>query len=307
MSDPVRTIVLLQTHYVDRALLKRFDKLAKSVPHYEARILMHVPPGTAKPPELGTVPNHFVTTPEICDQDYINKIGGTDWRVWRGGNTDLIAMHFFRANPEYDRYWFLEYDLRFSGSWATFFDAFEQNDADLLATAIRSAAAQPDWFYWPSLQVPDGVEKPPASEMLACFMPLMRSTNRALAAIDQAYRAGWAGHCEVTWPTIINGAGLRVEDIGGDGEFVRPENRKRFYTNNPRNVDLAPGSLAFRPVRFCCGFRRNTLWHPIKPPYHAMREDLRYVYSFIKPYLPGRLQQQVNWVPEAARRGPSGR
>jgi hypothetical protein len=303
----VRTVILLQTHYVDRALLKRFDKLTKSVPQHEARILMHVPPGTPKPPELAAVPHHFVTTPEICNRDYINKIGGADWRLWRGGNTDLIGLHFFLANPDYDRYWFLEYDLRFSGSWATLFDHFEQSDADLLAASVRRGTTQPDWYYWPSLQVPDGMERPPLEEMFACFMPLARISKRGFKTIDQAYRAGWSGHCEVTWPTILNRFGLTIEDIGGHGEFARPENRNRFYTNNPLSVDLNPGSLVFRPVRFCCGLRRNTLWHPVKPPYHALREDMRLLYYYLKPYLPGGLRRPVNWIPEAARRGPSGR
>lgn len=302
-----RTVVLLQTHYVDRALLKRFDKLARAVPHYDTRILMHVPPGTPKPRELEAVPHHFVTTPEICIRDYISKVGGTDRRLWHGGNTDLIGLHFFRANPEYDRYWFLEYDLRFSGSWATFFSHFEGSDADLLAAAIRRGTTQPDWYYFPSLQVPEGVERPGLAELFACFTPLSRISNRGLREIDQAYRAGWAGHCEETWPTILNRAGLTIEDFGGAGEFVRPENRNRFYTNNPLHVDLAPGSLVFRPVRFCAGFRRNTLWHPVKPPYHALREDLRLLYYYIKPYVPEGLRRPINWVPEGARRGPSGR
>lgn len=89
-----------------------------------------------------------------------------------------------------------------------FFDHFEQSNAELLAAAIRRGTVQPDWYYWPSLQVPEGLERPELAELIACFLPLARISNRGLREIDQAYRAGWAGHSEVTWPTILNRAGI---------------------------------------------------------------------------------------------------
>jgi hypothetical protein len=96
-----------------------------------------------------------------------------------------------------------------------------------------------------------------------------------MQAMDQAYRLGWSGHCEATWPTIINLAGLKLEDIGGDGEFVAPGNHNRFYTNTLSSPTLAPGSLVFRPARCWLGSQRNKLWHPVKPLGFKLKEDAR--------------------------------
>jgi hypothetical protein len=76
-----------------------------------------------------------------------------------------------------------------------------------------------------------------------------------------------------------------LEDIGGNGEFVRPENVNRFYTNTPLDEDHAPGSMVFRPARSWTGARRNMLWHPVKPLPHKLREDARHAWVRLKPYL----------------------
>lgn len=295
-TQPALTALLLQTHYLNRPLMRMFNRLSAGMPEAEAAVLMHLPPDRPKPRELARVPHHFVTTPEIREPAYRRKSGGPGWGIWRGGHTDLIALHFFRAHPEFAYYWFIEYDVRFSGEWQDFFSAFEQSDADFLSTSIRRASHDPNWMHWPTLHPPEGTHQPPMDEMLCSFMPIFRISHRGFQVIDQAYREGWTGHCEASWPTILYRAGCRLEDIGGDGEFVRPENRNRFYTNNPSDVDLAPGSVVFRPVRWRTGAGRNRLWHPVKPLPHKLREDARHIWVMLKPYLP--------WVKHTASQTP---
>jgi len=309
---PAKTVVVLQTHYLSRPLMRMFRSLTRELPDYSACVLMHRPPGKPKPPELAGIPHHFVTTPEIRDPAYLRKSGGPGWRIWRGGHTDLIALHFFKNHPEYDRYWFIEYDVRFSGAWRNFFTAFEDSDADFMSSSIRRASNDPRWMHWPTLHPPASVGALPAHERLCSFMPILRISRRGFEAIDQAYRDGWTGHCEASWPTILYRAGCKLEDFGGDGEFVRPENRNRFYTNTLSDEDLAPGSLVFRPVRWIPGLSRNTLWHPVKPLHHKLREDARHLWVSLKPYLPWVRQvpdeSAVSPLPvwsEEATRGPS--
>ena len=306
-----RTAVLLQTHYLSRSLLRMFANMSAAMPNADSFILMHLPPDRPKPRELARLPHHFVTTPEIRDPAYVHKTRGPDWRIWRGGHTDLIALHFFSKHPDYDYYWFIEYDVRFSGDWRTFFAGFQHSDADFLSTSIRRASNDPNWMHWPTLHPPEGMNQPPKDAMLCSFMPIYRISARGFRVIDQAYREGWTGHCEASWPTILYRAGCRLEDIGGDGEFVRPENRNRFYTNNPADVDLAPGSLVFRPVRWKPGSGSNRLWHPVKPLPHKLREDARHLWVTVKPYLPwvrhavdAAPVSPLRW-PKAATRGPS--
>lgn len=310
-----RTAVLLQTHFLDRSLLRLFDQIRRDLPDgYEAFVVMHVPAGTPRPALLLNVPHHFVTTPEIRNPDYAVKTGGPEWKIWRGGHPDLITLHFYNAHPEYDRYWSIEYDVRFSGAWCDLFTAFDNDEADFLTATLRTEAADPGWMHWPTLHVPPRAGGLATQDKIACFMPIFRVSRQALAAVDRAYRQGWGGHCEVAWPTIIHRVGLTLRDFGGDGAFVRDGDRNRFYTNNLFDRDLAPGSLVFRPVRIMVGFRRNRLYHPVKPLRYKLREEARHIWITIKPHLwwlhkdePLETASAARYWPEEARRGPSRR
>jgi hypothetical protein len=281
-----RTVVVLQTHFYNKPLARLFAGMTARLPEgYSAIVLMHVRPGTPKPQLLLRERHHFVTTPEIRNPAYLRKSEGPGWGIWRGGHTDLIALNFFNAYPHYDRYWFIEYDVRFSGRWNEFFAFFDADAADFLSTSIRRKTEHPAWMHWPTLHVPGDAGTLPDDERLCSFMPVFRVSRRGMEAVDRAYRGGWGGHCEATWPTIIHYAGLTIEDLGGDGTFVAPGNHTRFYSNTPENEDLFPGSLVFRPVRSWTGAHRNWLWHPVKPLQYKLREDARHAWVLAKPYL----------------------
>src|ERR1051325_6551755 len=116
---------------------------------------MHVPPGIAKPALLSSKPHHFVTTPEIRLPIYPNKVaGGAEWNLAREGHPDLVTLHFFRNDRDFDYYWSVEYDVRFTGSWRRFFSAFDGNCADFLTTSLRTAATDPRWSHWKTLRAP---------------------------------------------------------------------------------------------------------------------------------------------------------
>src|SRR3954471_13094805 len=80
-----RTVVVLQTHYIDKALIRFFGELAAaSTPRYEAVLLMHAAARHPKPHRISTVPHHFVTTPEIRCPAYTNKAAiGSEWHIWK--------------------------------------------------------------------------------------------------------------------------------------------------------------------------------------------------------------------------------
>jgi hypothetical protein len=178
------------------------------------------------------------------------------------GSTDLPVLHYYGNNPGYDYYWIVEYDVRYSGSWRDFFSGFANSEADLLGTTLTRYRDVPDWFHWPSL---DLLDRPARQDTyLRGFFPVYRLSNRALARLDRDYRTGVKGHYECLVPTVLFRAGLTIEDVGGDGEFVRPENRNRFYRNTPAAKTLSPGSFVFRPVMARAGKEENILWHPVK-------------------------------------------
>ena len=265
------TAILFQTHFFDRGGARAFARLAAQCPpHFRPFVLMNLKPGEPEPPRLAGVPSHVVREPEIRVPEYPAKTGGPGWNLWHGGHSDLVALHFFRARPEFERYWVMEYDVRFSGDWSRLFEAVEDLDADFLATALRRHANQPDWAFWGSLRGPEPLD--PAAA-IACFMPIHRASRAAMAALDAAYRAGWTGHCEGAWPTFAARAGLTLADLGGNGPFTPARLRGRFYSNTPNDLHLAPGSFVFKPALHRVGSRKDMLWHPVKP--FALRAELR--------------------------------
>ena len=122
---------------------------------------------------------------------------------------------------------------------------------------------------WASVQGPASVpEEAIERHRVGAFTPLYRASRRAMETMDKAYRAGWGGHLEASWATILDFHGCSLEDIGGDGEFVRPGNRHRFYTAakpNARCDLLAPGTVMAKPPMHRAGSTRNRLYHPVKP------------------------------------------
>jgi hypothetical protein len=258
------TAVLFQTHFFDRWAERAFRELRAGAPtHHEFVVLMHLPPGAPVPVRVARYPHHIVRTPELRSLPYPAKAGGPDWQLWAGGHTDLITMHYWRAHPDHDRYWAVEYDVRYSGPWRRFFAAFEEDESDLLAPLLRRRRQDPGWANWTSLVSPG---EPPADEqVVSAFTPIFRASGRLMRAVDEAYREGWGGHIECSLATLALVRGLSVADLGGEGEFTPERYRGRFYSSTVGTEFHAPGSLVFKPTFFRPGSRPDMLWHPVKP------------------------------------------
>ncbi len=155
---------------------------------------------------------------------------------------------FLGSEVEY--LWLVDEPVYLDGDWESFYSGFDDRDADLLATEIRTRAEDPDWNWWSSLK--DGEEPAPADTGVAALLPLVRLSRPAAKAIMAGVRAGWSGHPEALYPTLVSRAGLKVEDIGGNGSFT-PEDRKgRWYDGRTWHwqgpVEHVPGKLHF-PMR----------------------------------------------------------
>jgi hypothetical protein len=238
-------------------------------------VLFHAAPGAELPSQLNCARHEVIRTDQLRKLPYPRKVadGRAGWDIVYDGHTDLLLLEFWRRHPGYDRYWSIEYDVRFSGRWDRFLGHFDDSDADFLAASLRRQSANTDWEHWRTLSRPASrTAECPA--LIGAFMPVIRVTNRALQTMDAAYRAGWGGHCELLWPTILALEGRSVEDFGGQGEFVRPVNRGLFYDSTIGAWDLAPGSLVYRPVRSMAGWKRNRLWHPVKSFHERVAYDL---------------------------------
>lgn len=217
-----------------------------------------------------------VAPPDLSRLDQRVAVATFDKRNWRKyknenryhktfipGNVESSFLEFFEEHGSYAHYWFIEYDVDFTGDWLTLIAAFQQSDADLLSTTLVPYEEYPDWSLWKSVAAP-AEQSIDWSKAVRGFYPVIRFTPEALRAIREALASGWVGHFEGLLATIMLHKGLSIEDIGGAGPFVSEGNENRFYTNNRLHEDLRPGSFVFRPKMPVPGTTPNTLWHPVK-------------------------------------------
>ena len=272
MSEKTKNAVVILTHFYNASIRAIFDRVQSEVPAgYDVFLLVNIGKSAESLPEgAGDIRDRIM----VCNNASLLEMGypgkcdpnGWDGQGWtlNPGNTDLLMLLFRRRNPGYDYYWGLEYDVHYQGNWSVFFNHFAPSDADLLATSLYNAAATPHKMLKPFLFDPDG-NQTPLTEILRGFYPLHRLSERALQSIHEHYELGWKGHYELGWGTFMSRSGYKVEDFGGDGVYVKPANRNRFYFNALGTWSLSPGTFVFRPP-----FRKvlpyeNTLWHPFKP------------------------------------------
>lgn len=214
--------------------------------------------GDVLPVSLHSVDNLFVFT-----SDVLNELGYTP--IEKGklvpGSNHFPLLKFYKENQGYDYYWLVEDDVRFSGDWKDFFGSFASSTSDFLSSVIETKAENPNWYWWTSLKA--GNEVIVEEKLLKSFNPIYRLSRQALACIDAYLRIGWMGHHEVLLPTLLYNKGFLVEDFGGEGTFVRPENNAKFYDDT---------SMRIAPV--LPDDRKNYLFHPVKE--EKVRQDGSY-------------------------------
>ncbi len=269
-----KTAILLLTHLNDKSIFEQFAKMAKECSgKYDVFLLCDNSRKTFD--RYGKNEKFFLfDVSALGGLGYPGKSTDENLRCshqtdpdhkrfhFDPGNVELPVLLFFKDHPGYDHYWTLEYDVRFTGPWDVFFSSFAASDADLLGTTLTRYEKIPTWHHWPSLDLAGkdiGTDR-----YLRGFFPVYRLSRRALQQIDRDYHDGVKGHFECLIPTLLSHAGMTIEDIGGDGEFVRPLNRNRFYRNTPSRGSLMPGTFVFRPVMDSPGSEPNMLWHPVK-------------------------------------------
>jgi hypothetical protein len=154
--------------------------------------------------------------------------------IWH--HVEYPMIDYYLRNPQHDFYWRIEYDVRFSGDWDVFFRHFLDNKADLLATYIKTYKDHQDWRWWNEINF-----KVDRDDLRGMFFPVVRFSRRSLACLDQKYRAGALGYCEIIVPTLLNMERMNIEDIG-----------KRFYDLFTVNVN----GIVIR--------KKRKLHHPVK-------------------------------------------
>lgn len=182
------------------------------------------------------------------------------------GNCHYPLLKFHKDYPEYDYCWVVEDDVLFSGDWSLLFDTFSDDPADLVAAYIRKYEDEPNWCWWSSVRVPEGVALS-RDDLYASFNPVNRLSAKALECLEKEMRNGWRGHFEAVVPTVIAKHGMVLRDFGGTGRFVRNGDVGRFYMEKthtwlPLSVQMMKPNMIYHPVKEkICGksYRSNCL------------------------------------------------
>ena len=244
----MKQAVLYLTNKSNEWTLSAFHALEQSLQGMADVYFAYHQQGDVLPVSLQNIENLFVFT-----SDVLNELGYTP--IEKGklvpGSNHFPLLKFFKENQCYDYYWLVEDDVRFSGDWKDFFDSFASSTSDFLSSVIETKAENPTWYWWTSLKT--GNEVIAEEKLLKSFNPIYRLSSQALACIDAHLRIGWMGHYEVLLPTLLYNKGFLLEDFGGEGTFVRPENNAKFYDDT---------SMRIAPV--LPDDRKNYLFHPVK-------------------------------------------
>jgi hypothetical protein len=259
---------LYYTHFVDEGVKREIQRLRRHLSSDFSLFAMGccVDRGGLDELEADGVTIRPYLRADLKALPYPRQLANVDWKTLRK-NPDLAIMRFFHGNPDFDYYWILEYDVRYTGDWGEFLDELCGSSADLLCAHFSSLRQSPDWVHWGSFSSAD--VNVVAADMVRAFLPFTRLSKEMMRAIDERCRNGWTGHPEVLWPTIAKTSGLQIEEIGGLGPSVPSNRRGKYYHSATAPSGIFFSTFAAWPIysgknAFQETSPKDILWHPVK-------------------------------------------
>lgn len=264
MSQTVskKNVVLLSTHIVNEYVLQKYRKLYSDLgkDYYDIILLLNMDDG-----DEWDIPDDvvcFITNSESINELRYEPIEET----LLPGSCHFPVLRFYSDKPLYKFYWFVEYDVEFTGSWQILMKDCDENlwDYGLLSCYIEryNEEKNKNWPWWyRSNNVGFVLE-----DCVKGFNPICRYSNAALSYLDHYQKMGHFAHSEVLITTCLYHGGFRIGDFGGRGEFVPEGYENRYYIPNMSGIN--DGTMRYRPLYTLkeiegTGFR-NKLFHPLK-------------------------------------------
>lgn len=248
-----KDIILLVTHFIDSLVISRYDRLRTEADKekYDVMLLIN---SDSQQDELPS-PKAVYARDELYSMGYTPICATVS-----PGSCHFALLAFHRDFPEYRNYWFVEYDVLYTGRWADFLASFEDDRSDFISCEVEryDPEVNGDWPWW-RLSNNSGY---PLERNLRGFNPICRYSNRALHYLDSYLKEGHSAHSEVMVTTALFNAGFTLADIGAYGEFSADSRKGRHYIRNDR---LNQGSVRWRPEFTSRDtLLPNMLYHPVK-------------------------------------------
>lgn len=202
-----------------------------------------------------------------------------------------IFAYINKINPDADYYWFIEYDVQFTGKWSILFDHFKDTDADLITSHIHHYHEEPDWYWW---EISNPNTFIPKKDRIRSFNPIYRLSRKAITFLEQSFNAGWKGHNETTFPTLLYHHGFKLLDFNECFNDFQPHDKRFYISRSDRKGRLWTGTMRYRPAMRKHGLRKNKLYHPVKKENGLgfLRSNIGNFYRLVKLWL-GRMNKKV--------------
>lgn len=260
VNGDMKNVVLFVSHLMDNGIMTRYRRLRRELPadKYDVVWLMTqsegadvVCPGditmvTIRPHELralGYTPIESTLVPGSCH---------------------FLPLRFFLDHPAYRHYWFIEYDVEFTGNWLTLLQDCDTrlHTYDLLGCHVeRFGANNRNWTWWHRANHCGY----PSEACVKAFLPICRYSHAALACLDRYLKAGHAAHAEVMVPTCLYHHGLKIGDFGGATPFTPDGYHNKYYI---QGTGVNNGTMRWRPTftkeEVLKSNLRHALFHPVK-------------------------------------------
>lgn len=257
-----KSVVLLSTHILNEYVIQKYRKLYCDLDKekYDIILLLNVDDGCE-----WSIPNDiicFTTNCESLNALLYEPIEET----LLPGSCHFPLLRFYIDNPDYRFYWFIEYDVEFTGNWSSFMNDCSANlsDYDFLSCHIERFDENKN-KYWAWWHRSNNVGYT-LTDCIKGFNPICRYSNAALSYLDHYQKKGYSAHSEVMITTCLYHGGFRIGDFGGRGEFVPEGYENRYYIPNMSGIN--DGTMRYRPLYTLKEIEgtglRNKLFHPLK-------------------------------------------
>jgi hypothetical protein len=169
------------------------------------------------------------------------------------GSNHFPILNFYLKNKNYTHYWCIENDVAFNGTWDDFFNNIPSKlDYDFITSHIRKYDEVPHWHWWKTFSANGSHFS--KEELYRSFNPIYRISGTALKYIDSCLKSGCKGHHEVLYPSLLKKAGFNFADLSSE---------ENYLTTGLSYCTLE--TMRWKPVFLFKGFKKNKLYHPVKP------------------------------------------
>lgn len=248
MSGEQCTSVLYVSHFVTLGTLWNYARIRRAVrDQYDVYWVCH---GQDAQRKLAYLPiETFLISDELLES----------WRPAMNGNGIVpgnghIPTISFAQRHEYEHFWIIEYDVRFTGQWRDFFGLAHRSEADLISSFIKAPFTDESWHHWDSIDLP-------CSQLAYSFGPVRRVSRRLLEAVKELITNGYWAHNETLLPSICQSRGWLMRDLN---DLARQQWGDVVYT--PVSDQNVPGTFNYRSIASSIwGAESNKLHHPVKP------------------------------------------